>query len=62
MQYLAGIAKERFDYICEAIDEVVYYFQRIEMIESLYTKFYGNDSNNDFYHNNIECLRNYIKK
>ena len=65
MQYLADISKKQFDYICEAIDEVVYHYQRIEMvelIESLYTKFYGNDRNNDFYHNNIECLRNFIRK
>ncbi len=65
MQYLADISKKQFDYICEAIDEVVYHYQRIEMvelIESLYTKFYGNERNSDFYHNNIECLRNCIKK
>ena len=65
MQYLADISKKQFDYICEAIDEVVYHYQRIEMvelIESLYEKFYGNDRDNDFYHNNIECLRNCIKK
>lgn len=65
MRYLADISKKQFDYICEAIDEVVYHYQRVEMvelIESLYEKFYGNDRNNDFYHNNIECLRNCIKK
>ena len=65
MQYLADISKMQFDYICEAIDEVVYHYQRIEMvelIESLYEKFYGNDRDNDFYHNNIERLKNCIKR
>lgn len=65
MQYLSEMTKDHFDYVCEAIEEVVYHFQRMEMvklIEDLYVKFYGDDKNTDFYHDNIEGLRNCIKK
>ena len=33
MQYLLQISKEQFDFVCEAIDEVVYSFQRSEMVD-----------------------------
>lgn len=64
MKYLSQITKSQFDFICEAIDEVVYHFQRIEMvelIENLYHKFYGNDTDTDFYRDNIKVLRDCIK-
>ncbi len=64
MQYLANIKKEQFDFICEAIDEVVYHFQKtemVELIESLYIKFYGEDRNTDFYNDNIKMLRKCVK-
>ena len=64
MQYLSQISKEQFDFVCEGIEEVVYHFQRIEMvelIESQYHKFYGENKDTEFYHDNIEGLRNCIK-
>ena len=65
MDYLSCITKEQFDYVCEAIDEVVYHFQKIEMvtlIEALYVKFYGKDENTVFYRDNIAGLRHCIKE
>lgn len=65
MQYLSQISKEQFDFVCEGIEEVVFCFQKVEMvelIESLYHKFYGESKDTDFYHNNIEGLYNCIKK
>ena len=64
MQYLSQITKEHFDFVCEAIDEVVYHFQRMEMvelIEALYHKFYGENCDTEFYCENIKGLRNCIK-
>ena len=64
MQYLSQITKDQFDFICEAFDEVVHHFQKIEMIEhieSLYQNFYGNDKDTDLYRENIAILRACIK-
>ena len=64
MQYLTQITKEQFDFVCDAIDEVVYSFQKIEMvelIESLFHKFYGQSTDTEFYKNNIKGLRDCIK-
>ena len=64
MQYLSQISKEQFDFVCEGIEEVVYHFQKIEMVElleSLYHKFYGESTDTEFYRDNIEGLRNCIK-
>lgn len=64
MQYLSQISKEQFDFVCEAIDEVVYSFQRSEMvdlIESLYHKFYGESTETDLYRDTIAGLRDCIK-
>lgn len=64
MQYLSQMPKEHFDFVCEAIEEVVYHFQRMEMvelIETLYHKFYGDGCDTEFYCDNIKGLRNCIK-
>lgn len=64
MQYLSQISKEQFDFVCEGIEEVVHHFQKLEMvelIESQYHNFYGESKDTEFYHNNIECLKNCIK-
>ena len=63
-KYLSNINKEQFDFVCEGIEEVVYHFQKIEMVElveSLYHKFYGESTDTEFYRDNIEGLRNCIK-
>lgn len=65
MQYLSQMTKAHFDFVCEAIEEVVYHFQRIEMVdllESLYHKFYGEGCDTDFYRDNIMGLRNCIRR
>lgn len=65
MQYLTQITKEQYDFVCDAIDEVVYHFQKIEMvelIENLYYKFYGQSTNTEFYNDNIKGLKDCIKK
>ena len=64
MQYLAQITKEQFDFVCEAIEEVVYHFQRIEMvdlIEARYREFYGDDYGTELYTHSISSLRGCIK-
>ena len=64
MQYLLQISKEQFDFVCEAIDEVVYSFQRSEMvdlIETLYHKFCGESTETDLYRDTIAGLRDCIK-
>ena len=64
MQYFSQISKEQFDFVCEGIEEVVYHFQKIamvELIESLYHKFYGESEDTEFYRDNIAGLRNCIK-
>ena len=63
MEYLSEISKEQFDFICEGMEEVVYHFQKTEMvdlIENLYHKFYM-DKETNFYKNNVAPLRNCIK-
>ncbi len=65
MQYLKDVTKEHFDFIIEGIEEVVHHFGRIEMvelIESLYAKFYGDDKGTDLYRENVEPLRAVIKE
>ena len=62
MTYLASMTKEHFDFVCEAIDEVIYYFQKPEMvdlIENLFRKFYGSNTDCDFYRDNIAILHNF---
>ena len=64
-QYLSQITKEQFDFVCEAMDEVVFHFQKIELallMEELYRKFYGENTQTDFYRDNIQGLRSCIKK
>ncbi len=64
MQYLSQISKEQFDFVCDAIDEVVFCFQKAEMvdlIESLYYKFYGASTDTDSYREAIAGLRDCIK-
>lgn len=65
MEYLSAISKEQFDFVCDAIEEVVYHFQKEEMvdlIEALYAKFYGEEKNTELYRENIAGLRNCIRK
>ena len=65
MEYLANITKEQFDYVCEAIDEVVYHFQSVEMvelIETLYKQFYGDDKSTALYRENIKDLKSCTKR
>lgn len=60
MQYLKDITKEHFDFIIEGIENVVYHFGRaemVELIEALYVKFYGDDTDTELYRDNIEPLR-----
>ena len=64
MQYFSQITKEQFNFVIEAIEDIVYHFQRIEMVElveKLYCDFYGENKNTNFYRDNIEGLRNCIK-
>ena len=64
MECLEGLEKEQFDFVCDAIEDVVYHFQKIEMvelIERLYTKFYGEDQDTELYRTDISGLRNCIK-
>lgn len=64
MQYLAQISKEQFDFISPIFDEIVFYFQRLEMVElikNLYNKFYGENKDTELYHDSIEGLDNCIK-
>ena len=64
MDYLAQITKEQFDFVCEAIEEVVYHFQRIEMvdlIEARYREFYGDDYGTELYTHSISSLSGCIK-
>ena len=64
MQYLTQISKEQFDFVCPVIDEIVYSFQKMEMvelIENLYHKFYGASKDTEIYCDSIEGLRNCIK-
>ncbi|MBR7095670.1 MAG: hypothetical protein IKC73_05585, partial [Clostridia bacterium] len=64
MKYLSQITKAQFEFVCEVIDEVVYHFQREEMVDlikELYHKFFGESTDTAFYRDNIEGLRNCIK-
>ena len=64
MEYLAQVTKEQFDFVCEAIEEVVYHFQRIEMvdlIEARYREFYGEEYGTVLYIESISALRGCIK-
>lgn len=64
MQYLSQITKEQYDFVCSAIEEVVYHFQKMEMvdlIESLYHKFYGESCDTEFYCDYIKELHNCIR-
>ena len=64
MEYFSTITKEQYDFICEGIEDVVYHFQRIEMVElleALYAKFYGCDRDTELYRYSIEPLRGCIK-
>lgn len=63
--FLKQMDKTEFDAIAYCFSEIVYKFQSvkmIEIIETLYLQFYGNDKTTEFYHDNIEGLRNCIKK
>ena len=64
MEYLSTVTKEQYDFVCEAIEEVVYHFQKLEMVElleTLYDRFYGHDRDTAFYRDNIKPLRDCIK-
>ncbi len=64
MQYLSQISKEQFDFIGPVLDEIVYPFQKFEMVElleNLYRKFYGESTETEFYRDSIEGLCNCIK-
>lgn len=60
MQYFSKITKEHFDFVCEGIEEVVYHFQSLELVEKIeaaYASFYGKDTSTDMYRENIAGLR-----
>ena len=64
MQYLSQISKEQFDFIGPVLDEIVYPFQKLEMVElleNLYRQFYGESKDTEFYQDSIEGLRGGLK-
>ena len=65
MQYLSSIDKIQFDFISDIIEELVYHFQKnemLDMIEALYKKFYGDNKDTYLYRENIKNLKNCIKE
>ena len=58
MAYYRQMEKEEFDLACEVFEEIVYHFQSPEMAElaeTLYRKYYGDDTESDLYR---ECIAN----
>ena len=66
LRYLMQINKDEFDVLGEDnwFEHIVGKFRSQEMlniIQMQYKKFYGGSTDTEFYHNNIECLKNCIK-